>query len=93
MAHKLMIICGSCRQPWDERHVCDVPPEIKFARYSDAALRRLAAQLALVLNERGALEEPSEGLVSMGVAPPVPFDQLPDDVQAQALEGPLDYDG
>ncbi len=42
-------------------------------------------------------EEPTTGMVSMGVPPPVPFDQLPIDAQAEAIANgdvaPLDYDG
>ncbi len=42
-------------------------------------------------------EEPTTGMVSMGVPPPVPFDQLPIDAQAEAIANgevaPPDYDG
>jgi hypothetical protein len=44
-----------------------------------------------------ANEEPTQGLVSMGVPPPVPFSELPVEVQAEAIANgdvaPLDYDG
>jgi hypothetical protein len=49
---RIRIECSSCFREWTDEHCCDVPPAINFSRYSDTALERLAADLAMILAER-----------------------------------------
>jgi hypothetical protein len=71
-----------------------VKPVAKLEPTSDPKLFAEQVHGELLALERAQGDPvPAKGMVSMGVPPPVPFDQLPDNAQAQARAGPLDYDG
>ena len=50
------VTCSACGRHWTEAHACSVPPPIEFRRYTTGALKRLAADLTLVLEDRAKAE-------------------------------------
>jgi hypothetical protein len=52
MTSKMTITCGSCLQPWHDRHLCTIPPLINTGQYTTEALAQLADYLTRVVADR-----------------------------------------